>query len=112
MMPVLRPPSTRTAPAEGRSGKVKGHLKKVSRTIQDGLGLLRVRGRVGKATLTSLLHILLLLGPVVKGKPPSTLILKREREDVVVVVSEEELEPGPRETCCVTKDGEVSTRAG
>ena len=73
--------------------------------------VLRVRGRVRMARLWSLLQILLLLGPVL-DKPPSTLILKLEREEVVVVVSEEELEPGPRETRCVTKDGEVSTRAG
>lgn len=83
-------------------------MKLLARIIKNGVGqVLRVRGRVRRAKLWSLLQILLLLGPVVLAKPPSTLILKRECEDVVVVVSEEELEPGPRETRCVTKDGEV-----
>ena len=100
-------------PAEGRPGKAKRYLGEAARIIKNGVGqVLRVRGRVRRARLWSLLQILLLLGPVVLAKPPSTLILKREHEDVVVVVSEEELEPGPRETHCVTKDGEVSTRAG
>ena len=100
-------------PAKARPGKAKRYLGEAARIIKNGVGqVLRVCRRVRMARMWPLLQVLLLLGPVVLAKPSPTLILECEHEDVVVEVNEEDLDPGPRETRCVTKDGEVSTRAG
>ena len=113
IMSAIRSPSIPATLAEARPGKAKHHLGKVARAIKTGVvWVLRVGRRARMARMWPLLQVLMLLGPVVLARPSHNLVLERDYEDVVVKVEEEEMDPGPRETRCTTKDGPVSTRAG